>query len=193
MILKSNSNHRIALIFLGILFLTSASQAQEVQKGNAWALKLQYVGEFILHPGFAIGTDYTITSNDWFNLHWDTEIGGYFHKRNNNSVFVQSTLGTRFTTGFALFADFQLGLGCMLSMPDGDVYRVDDTGNLELKGRPVTSHLKPTSSLLFGWDGKRNRDIPISVFTGLEAYMQSGFNHVLLPHVAYRLGVTYQL
>jgi hypothetical protein len=193
MILNSNIIRRIGLIFAGILFITIASKAQEGHKSNPWALKLQYVGEFVLHPGLSIGTDYTITSNGWFNLHWDTEMGGYVHKRNNNSVFVQSTVGTRYTTGFALFADVQVGLGYMLSMPDGDVYSVDDTGTMNLKGRPVTSHLKPTFSLLFGWDGKRNRDIPLSVYTGLEAYMQSGFNHVMLPHAAFRFGVSYQL
>lgn len=186
---------RISLLIMGILsqHITALAGDERNPDPNPWSAKVQYVGEFVLHPGIAMGTDYTLKSNSWFNLHWDTEIGGYVHKRNNNALFLQSTLGTRYTTRFAVFADIQAGIGYMLSMPDGDVYRVDEQGTVNPGGRPLTSHFKPTFSLLFGWDGTRNRDIPWRVFTGLEAYMQSAYNHVMLPHVAFRLGVSYQL
>lgn len=186
-------NYRLYIFILLLLPLSLAIKAQEQIKSNSWAFKAQYVGEFVLHPGFTLGTDYTIKSMNHFTLHWDTEIGGYVHKRNSNSLFLQSTLGMRLTTRFAVFTDIQAGLGYMLSMPQGDVYRVDDAGYLQLKGRPLYSHIKPTISLLFGWDGKLNRDIPLSIFTGLEAYMQSAYNHVMLPHTAFRLGVLFQL
>lgn len=190
---NSDMKFRNCLLFVLILSLSVFANAQEKESSNRWALKFQYVGEFVLHPGFSIGTDYTIRSNNWFNLHWDTELGGFIHKDNNNSIFLQSTIGTRFTAKFALFADIQAGIGSMLSMPNGDVYSVDKSGNISMEGRPVTTHYKPTFSLLFGWDGKRNRDIPLRIFTGLEAYMQSDYNHIMLPHVAFRLGVSSQL
>lgn len=193
MILNSNISRRIGLIIAGTLLIMIASKAQEGHTGNPWALKLQYVGEFVLHPGFSVGTDYTIRSNHWFNLHWDTELGGSVHEDNNNSLFLQSTIGARFTASFAFFADIQAGIGYMLSMPNGDVYNMDDTGNVSTGSRPLSSHLKPTFSLLFGWDGKQNREIPLKVFTGFEAYLQSNYNHIMLPHTAFRLGISYQL
>lgn len=184
--------YRNFLPLICFLLLPHITKAQREDSSSPWAIKLQYAGEFALHPGFSVGTDYTIRSGNWFTLHWDTEVGGYVHKENNSALFLQSTLGIRFTAKFALFADIQAGIGYMLSMPYGDVYRVDDSGNMNLQGRPVSSHFKPTLSLLFGWDGMRNRDIPLRIFTGLEAYLQSNFNHIMLPHTAFRLGVSYQ-
>ena len=147
--------YRKSLHIIWILSISVLTYAQDNEISDRWAVKLQYVGEFVLHPGFSVGTDYTIRANTWFNLHWDTELGGSVHEDNNNSLFLQSTIGTRFTASFAFFADIQAGIGYMLSMPNGDVYNMDDTGNVSAGSRPVSSHLKPTFSLLFGWDGKQ--------------------------------------
>ncbi|MCB0643261.1 MAG: hypothetical protein KDC44_16545 [Phaeodactylibacter sp.] len=167
----------------------SAPESSESKIG----LKASYFGEFVLHPGLAAGLEYSLVVKPWFNLHWDAELGAYFHKQNNNALFLQSTIGTRFITAFAAFVDINAGLGYLLAAPSGDVYTVDPDGNLTTKGRPYTSHLKPTISLLLGWDGRRKRSVPLLIHTGIEAYWQSHFNHAMLPHAALRLGVVYWL
>ena len=157
------------------------------------SIKAGYYGEFILHPGFYAGVDYNVIDRTWFDLHWDTEIGGYLHKWNNNSFFSQSSIGARFTTKFSVFTDLNVGLGYMLSTPNGQVYQVDELGNLAEGKKPVSSHFKPVVSMLFGWDGMKKKDIPLTISIGLEGYWQTGFNHIALPHAAGRIGITYQL
>ncbi len=173
--------------------LVSGQDSGEVSQENRLAIKVGYYGDFVMHPGLTMGIDYTLYTNKWFNLHWDTEMGSYVHKWNNNALFVQSSIGTRFTGPFSLCVDLNLGLGYMLTTPNGDVYRVDENDNLALGSRPFQSHLKPTFSILFGWNGERKRDIPLIIQTGFEAYMQSAYNHTMLPHAALRLGVIYRL
>lgn len=182
-------------VLISCLFATALS-AQSPDSDPSFknlALKASYFGEFVLHPGFAVGIDYTLKKRKAFTLHWDTEAGAYFHKWNNNAVFLQSTIGTRFTSRFSAFVDVNAGLGYMLTSPDGDVYSVDKNQELTLEDKPYYSHLKPTLSLLLGWDGSHKNDLPLLIQAGLEAYWQSHFNHILLPHAALRLGVVYKI
>jgi len=174
-------------------FLTYGQEPNSSNTDSRLGVKLSYFGEFVMHPGFAIGVDYSLYKNNWLNVHWDSEIGAYYHKWNNNSLFLQSSIGNRFTTPISVFLDINVGLGYMLSTPNGDFYSVDTNGELSTKGRPYTSHLKPNISLLIGWDGSHRRNIPLIIQGGLEAYGQSHFNHSVLPHAALRLGVVYLL
>lgn len=187
---------KIILILLISNFFTALLFGQEIDSSDSnskLGIKLSYFGEFALHPGFAAGIDYSVHQNKWFNLHWDSEIGAYFHKWNNNAVFIQSTIGTRFISSFSAFVDLNVGLGYMLTTPNGNVYVVDNNGKLSSKGRPYQSALKPNVSLLFGWDGTRKKDIPLIIHVGIEAYWQSHFNHSMLPHAAFRVGIVYKL
>jgi len=136
-----------------LLSLTSFGQESEAQLGKL-GINVGYFGEFVLHPGMYAGVDYSVWSNKRFDAHWNSEIGFYIHKWNNNSFFAQSSFGIRYTTSFSMLIDLNVGVGYMLSLPNGDVYQVDPTGNLVLKGRPATSHFKPHLSLLFGWNGR---------------------------------------
>ena len=183
------------LLFMSALACTRGYAQSDVQSDteNQIGVKVSYFGEFVLHPGFAAGIDYSIYSTKWFNLHWDSELGAYYHKWNNNAAFIQSSIGTRFISSFSVFWDVNAGLGYMLSSPNGEVYTLDENGALSEKGRPYTSHLKPHVSVLFGWDGRRNKDIPLLIHAGIEAYWQSHFNHSMLPHAAFRLGIVHML
>lgn len=178
------------------LMISISSSAQEMENEDQYsklAVKLNYFGELVLHPGFAAGVDYTLAKRKWLNIHWDNELGGYVHKWNNNALFLQTSIGTRFISSFSAYMDISLGVGYMLSSPNGEVYSLNDQGDLTTKGRPYTSHFKPSVSLMFGWDGKRKRNIPLTIHFGIEASVQTGFNHGILPHAALRVGVTYQL
>ncbi len=169
-------------------------QEKESNHSNSkLGIKAGYFGEFVLHPGFIVGVDYALHQNRWFNLHWDSELGAFYHQWNNSALFAQSTLGTRFISSFSAFVDVNAGLGYMLSTPNGDVYAVDASGKLSAKGRPYQSALKPTMLILFGWDGTRKKDIPLIIHAGIEAYWQSHFNHSMLPHAAFRAGIVYRL
>jgi hypothetical protein len=181
------------LIMAFWVVLGSSQESQEVHNRSRIALKSGYFGEFALHPGFISGIDYTLFKKRWLNVHWDSEVGTYFHKWNNNSVFIQTSIGSRLTTPSSLCLDVNLGIGYMLTSPDGDIYSADKNGNLNRRNRPLYSHLKPSLSILLGWNGNRRKNMPLIIQAGLETYLQSAFNHTLLPHAALRLGLIYRL
>ncbi|MEZ4850196.1 MAG: hypothetical protein R3B93_16590 [Bacteroidia bacterium] len=154
------------------------------------ALKLNYFGELGLHPGIEIGTDYTLSSRKWVTVHWDTGLGGYRHRWNNNSMFMRTSIGARLPI-WSFFADVNAGIGYMHSFLAGDVYGPDSNGEIEKIRDWGTSHFMPSVSLLLGWDNGRRKNLPFTFHIGPEVYLQSHFNHSFLPHVAVNMGLTY--
>lgn len=156
------------------------------------AIKVEYFGELILHPGLSIGLDYTIAQRKWTTIHWNTDLGGFWHRWNNTSAFLKTTIGSRMALKSA-FVDINLGAGYLHSWAAGAVYHRAENNEVEKAVNKGHSHFMPTTSLLFGWDGTRNRHLPWSIYFGPEVYLQSSFNHIYLPHVAAKLGFTYKL
>ena len=73
------------------------------------AFKLSYFGELLLHPGLEIGSDFTLVDKKWVDVHWDINLSGYYHKWNNSSYSLSSSIGTRFPI-YALFFDLNIVL-----------------------------------------------------------------------------------
>lgn len=155
------------------------------------ALKVEYFGELVLHPGLAVGLDYTITRKKWVTVHWDTDLGGYWHRWNNTSVFLKTSIGSRFAMG-PVFADINLGVGYMHSWPAGTLYQRAEDGSVEKARNWGHPHFMPNASLLLGWDGSSRNNLPWSVYIGPEVYLQYPYNHIFLPHVAAKIGFTYK-
>ena len=154
------------------------------------AVKIEYFGELVLHPGLSIGIDYTLTKKKWVDIHWDTEIGGYWHRWNNTALFLKSSVGARFPISF-MFLDFNLGAGYMHSFPAGIIYQRASDGSVEKAVNWGHSHFMPTFSVLVGYGGTRENKLPYTIHVGVEAYLQSSFNHTFLPHTAAKIGITY--
>lgn len=155
------------------------------------AFKVEYFGELVLHPGLSLGFDYTIKRKKWVTIHWDTDLGGYWHRWNNTSVFLKTSLGSRFAMG-PVFADINLGIGYMHSWAAGTMYQRAEDGGVEKATNWGHPHFMPNASLLIGWDGSRKNDLPWTVYIGLEVYLQYPYNHIFLPHVAAKIGFTYK-
>lgn len=154
------------------------------------AFKLNYFGELGLHPGIEIGTDYTLVKRKWITLHWDTGIGGFWHRWNNTSLFTQTSMGARFHIS-SFFVDINAGIGYMHSFLAGDVYGPDSNSGIEQVTDWGTSHFMPSLSALLGWDNTKKNNLPWTFHIGPEIYLQSHFNHSFLPHIAANIGLTY--
>jgi hypothetical protein len=190
----------ISLILIGINKNYSQSIAKPAQKQGAFsrlihndkvALKLDYFGEFVLHPGAAIGIDYTLSEKKWVTIHWDSDLGGFWHRWNNTSLFLKTSIGGRFRIA-SFFVDLNLGAGYMHSFAAGIIYQKSSDGGLERASNVGHPHFMPTSSLLLGWDGTKKMKLPWTFHLGVEGYLQSSFNHSFLPHLAAKLGFTYK-
>ncbi len=155
------------------------------------ALKLDYFGELVLHPGMTVGVEYSLSKNKLLTVHWDNDLGGYYHRWNNVAVFVKSSIGTRFNVG-AVFADINAGIGYMHSFAAGTIYQRAFDGVVEKARNWGHPHFMPNASFLLGWDASRNGNQQWTVHVGPEVYLQSSFNHIFLPHVAAKLGMTYK-
>ncbi len=90
------------------------------------AVKFDYFGELVLHPGLSLGIDYTLSSKKWVTVHWDTELGGYWHRWNNTALFAKTSIGTRFPVS-SMFVDLNMGAGYMHSFPAGKIYQGQQT------------------------------------------------------------------
>ncbi len=155
------------------------------------ALKLNYFGELVLHPGLTLGVDYTLTKSNRLTVHWDNDLGGYWHRWNNTSLFLKSTIGTRLAAG-PVFADINAGIGYMHSFAAGTIYQRATDGGVEKASNQGQAHFMPNVSLLFGWDSTRKGKQCWTVHLGPEVYLQSSFNHIFLPHIAMNVGMTYK-
>lgn len=155
------------------------------------AVKFDYFGELVLHPGFSLGIDYTLAKKNWVTVHWDSDLGGYWHKWNNTALFAKTSVGTRFPVS-SLFVDLNLGVGYMHSFPAGKIYQRSADGGVEKAANWGHAHFMPTFSALLGWDGRRIANLPFSIHIGAEAYLQSAVNHAFIPHAAAIVGFTYK-
>ncbi len=194
---QNHNKMKISLIlFLIILISSPSAMAQNNSASNTkledkLAVKVEYFGELVLHPGISAGLEYTISKNNWLTIHWDNDLGGYYHRWNNTSVFLKSSLGSRFNVG-AVFADLIAGIGYMHSFAAGTIYQRASDGGVEKARNWGHSHFMPNASLLLGWDATRKGNHQWTVHFGPEVYLQSSFNHIFLPHVAAKLGMTYK-
>ncbi len=159
-----------------------------VQRG---AIKVEYFGELVLHPGLSMGIDYTVKEHKWVTVHWNTDLGAYWHKWNNTSVFLKTTMGSRFSIG-SFFTDINLGVGYMHTWAAGEMYEKDGNGGAKKATNRGHAHFITNTSLLMGWDGSRKHNLPWMIYIGPEVYLQSSFNHIFLPHMAAKVGFTYK-
>jgi len=155
------------------------------------AVKFNYHGELVLHPGLSVGIDYTLKTKKWVTVHWDSDIGGYWHRWNNTALFIKTSAGTRFPLG-TMFVDLNLGAGYMHSFPAGNIYIRSGESTVEKASNWGYSHFMPTFSVLLGYDGTRKHELPFTIHAGVETYLQSSFNHIFLPHAAAKVGITYK-
>lgn len=155
-------------------------------------LKFEYFGELGLHPGIALGLDYELSKKNRLTLHWNSDLGGYYHKWNNTSIFVKSSIGARFTFG-SVFTDVNAGIGYLHSFSAGDLYERTPEGGIDKARNLGHAHFMPNASLLVGCNIKRINNAPLAIHFGPEMYLQSRYNHIYLPHLAVKLGFTYKL
>ncbi|WP_236976620.1 hypothetical protein [Membranihabitans maritimus] len=155
------------------------------------AIKLEYFGELVLHPGLSIGLDYTVKTNNWATVHWDIDLGGYWHRWNHTSVFLKTTIGSRLVIG-PVFTDINIGIGYMHSWAAGAIYQRTEEQNIKKAINWGHSHFMPNASFLIGWDGRKRNSLPWRIYLGPEIYLQSSFNHIFLPHIAAKIGFAYK-
>lgn len=187
---------RLIPLILVMCSIFVSGQDKDQSKGlskEKVALKIQYFGELVLHPGLSIGIDYTLLNSKRVSIHIDTDLGGFWHRWNNSSVFLKSSIGSKFDMG-PIFTDITVGLGYMHSWSAGPLFERTENGDIGRAKNNGNPHFIPNASFLIGWDtnNKKNKH-SWRAFIGPEAYLQSSYNHMLMPHLAAKIGITLKL
>jgi len=152
-------------------------------------VNLSYFGETITNPGFEIGYE-----NNFYNgLNFTVSLGFYVHQRNHAGLFFTSGIFWRhtFQTGYSM--ELGIGLGYLNTWAHGgNVYNVDDNGNVSVKQKTGRANFMPLVKLgLFGWDFRESNDIPLRINADIIIFGQYPFNNFLMPHFALKAGATY--
>ncbi len=194
---RSGRLQRRLLVLLLWLTTCVPTAAMAAEESPSWRLSLAYVGEWVGHPGFAIGAEYPLRVNEResYALFGAFSGGAYFHDQSHNALFFDLTMGNRFTTPVGYFGEVLLGAGYLHTWPDGTVYTgVDATGALIEKEHRGDPHLKVNLSLgLLGWDFGKRTALPLRSVVRLALFGEYPYNDFMLPHVALEVACTYPL
>lgn len=183
----------LVVSFAGI----STASAEEMENptmnsSTDLALTARYLGETVLHTGATVGVEYYLYENSWYKLMLAPNIGWYFHPRNHHAALVDVELGGRFTSNFGLFADGFLGLGYFHRFPDGEIFEVSNSGNVDEdtnSGIPAGMGIVTVGG---GWDFSKNNIAPLNLHLRLGGIFEYPFNNTVLPHGIVQLGLTYR-
>ena len=152
-------------------------------------INVSYFGETLLHPGIEIGYENTF----FRSFNFTVSIGTYVHQRNHTGLFLNTGFNWRHTFPIGYSMEFGLGLGYLHTWEHGgDIYTVDDNGNVSTKPKYGHPHFMPQIKLgLLGWDFRNKTDIPLRLNADIIIFGQYHLNNLFIPHAALKIGGTY--
>ena len=179
----------VTLLFLFFFVLISLSYAQgdTVKPKKQFPLELSFFNHatsrpfnstilHILHPGFSLGTEYVYWQGRSGKLYQNLNAGYYYNEYIAKALFLQTSAGYRYTTGFGLFGDATLGLGYHLSFHPGQVFKLNSEGEYESAKSPGRSALLVSASIGAGYDFSRKVGLPMSFFVRYQPFFQTPYN-----------------
>ncbi len=156
---------------------------------------VHYFGQFVLHPGLAIGIEKSLLTSKrkMHSARLGAEFGGYYHKWNNNSLFLKSSLGHKMylTKKKKNYFIYTIGFGYLHSFPHGDIYEFKENQAVISKNSG-TSHLVYNLNMSFGIHTIKLKKHTLYTRFGIEAFLINNFNGISLPNAAFRLGFNFQ-
>ncbi len=79
-----------------------------------------------IHPGMALGTEFTVNQRTWSSSLVSVNLGYYFHKNLNQAVFLQASYGYEFRGGFGLSSQVSIGLGYLHVIRNQPEYKLEN-------------------------------------------------------------------
>ena len=174
----------ILILFLYIPHFLSAAEFR-LDKGR---IQVDYFGELIMHPGLLVELEADFLYFGKYRLFFGTGAGTYHHKWYHNAYFQNNSLGLRYQSNKAFFMDTEMNFAFFFTQPDGDIYTTEYHD--EYPYYPVEPNLRYGVAFLFGWA------LPIEkmeFFFGPDIYFESQVNYAKIPHLALRVGASYQM
>jgi hypothetical protein len=145
------------------------------------------------YPMATFGTEFYYRNKKHSQIYQTARIGGYYNKYNTSALFLNTEIGYRYTFGFGLFADANLGAGYShLFRPDA-IYKLNSNGEYEQVRDWGKPSLMADFSLSVGYDFRMKLRAPVSVFLRYGSYIQLFYNSDLpaLPQNSFQIGTRF--
>lgn len=149
-----------------------------------------------VHPGLSIGTEFRYNQNarnEWFQT---AKFGYHYHRYVQHSVQLYSELGYRRHFKGQFDAGPRLGVGYLHSIPDMQIFELDDEGIYQKQSNWGKPQFMATFSLEAGYTLAATKAYPLRLFLAYQFYLQMPFvqEYVpLMPNTALHIGVALPL
>ena len=189
-------------ILLGFMvFLLGANQAKAstltVQKKQApsqrkLSLNVAYYEDFPNRYGMSTGVEYVFWSRcgGSCEAYVDGKLSFHEHQGSHLGIQLIASIGFRYTFGFGLFFDTDLGGGYTHAWLHGTVFERHE-GQIRESSHNWTGAGIVMARLGFGWDVGQNINLPLSVFFRLGTGLEAPYNNTFVPHFTGEFGLRY--
>jgi len=142
------------------------------------------------YPLSTLGTEFNYRNKKISQIYQTAKIGWYYNKYNTSAFFINSEIGYRYTFGFGLFADANLGVGYSQLFHPNAIYILNSHREYE----QVRDRGKPSimADYLFsiGFYLAKRVKRPVSIFIRYGNYIQLFYNPDIpvLPQNSFQMG-----
>lgn len=183
---------RSALILQIFFFIViiARGQGKELPKMK---FMLGYYGETFTHSGLNAGIEYYPFQSEKYQMILASNIGGYFHIRNNTSLFIREQWGQRISFGCGVFIDEFIGIGYLHQFTHGgDNFRVLPNGAVVKTPDSGSPMIMPSVAIGTGYDFSRKTNWNIIFFLRPELFWKAPFNGYYLTHLVINAGIIFK-
>jgi hypothetical protein len=182
---------------------------QDVKIKNCWLEKhpLEFaIGNFSVgmpfskifinkfYPAITVGTEFYYRNKTYSQIYQTAHFGGYYTKYSTSALFVNTEIGYRYTFGFGLFADVNLGVGYSHLFRPNAIYKLNNNGEYEQVPDWGKPSLMADYSLSIGYNFTKYLRKPVSVFLRYGNYLQLFYNDPdipVLPQNSFQIGTRF--
>lgn len=177
-----------AFLLIVIVFVLLVNPATAQRDSLSVRIKASYFNNQWLRPGFSLGIEKSLKQKLKLRksgkihsreLLFKSNLGFFTQFRHSTSVFINGTIGYRFTrnSGFT-FDPLHPGVGYLHAFVRGSTFQVDAQGKLtEQKFKSYPNVLLPYLTLVgFGYDFRPKCHWPVAISTSIDLFWQRPVN-----------------
>jgi hypothetical protein len=147
-----------------------------------------------IYPLATLGTEFYYRNKEHSRIYQTVKIGGYYNKYNTSAFFVNSEIAYRYTFGFGIYADANLGVGYSHLFRPNAIYKLNSNGEYEQVRDWGKPSILANYLLSIGYDFSKRVNVPTSVFLRFGNYFQLFYNVPdipVLPQNSFQIGARF--
>ena len=145
------------------------------------------------YPMATIGTEFYYMHKTHSQIYQTAKLGGFYNKYSTSAIIAITEIGYRYSFGFGLFADANLGVGYSHLFRPNAIFKLNSNGKYEQSRDWGSPSLLANYALTIGYDCTKQLQKSISVFLRYGNYIQLLYNPDIpaLPQNSLQLGVRF--